>query len=154
MAALLLSPSFDQVYLRYSLVVTASEEKFIPGLLLDDWGHEIRELDLYRWIRNNGHQFPRAEVFGHDFDGKERQYFIRDLDLMARYPCYGYADRRSLLSEGQLIEHFLICDEETVIPQRLDTPAVIDWPMRNASVSWWRVSLAAASDFAATLTDF
>jgi hypothetical protein len=153
-AALLLEPSFEQVYLRYMLRVTGSEELFMPELLLDDWGHEIKTLDLYRWIQKNGNHFPRAELFGYSLDGEKRQYFIRELDLVELYPCYGFKDPGSSLTDGLLIEHIVMCDKDPVAPHRSDAPSDFVEPIINASVTWWRVNLADALAYAKRLIDY
>ncbi len=153
-AALLLEPSFEQVYLRYMLLVIGSEELFVPELLLDDWGHEIKTLDLYRWIQKNGDQFPRAELFGYSLDGEKRQYFIRELDLVELYPCYGFQDPGSSLTDGLVIEHFVMCDKDSVVPHRSEASSDFVGPMINASVIWWRVNLADALAHAKSLINY
>lgn len=127
------------IYLCYTLTVRESEAEIYPESLLDDWGHEINSLYLYEWVQENGLHFPRAELFGFDANGRRKQCFLRELDLMARYPCYAYEDFRSPLTDGMLIEAILIPSRQNIRPKRIKRPQEIEGPMRNAMVSWWQV---------------
>jgi hypothetical protein len=51
-----------RVYLAYALITQGPENRILPSFVLDDWGNEIRDLQLYEWIRANALQYPRAEV--------------------------------------------------------------------------------------------
>lgn len=127
------------VFLRYALIVRESEVEIFPESLLDDWGHEIKSLDLYDWIQENGFQFPRAEIFGFDRVGKRRQFFLRELDLMARYPCYAFESSQTPITKGVLVRANLIPNRHINQPKPIKRPPEIEGPMRNALVSWWHV---------------
>jgi hypothetical protein len=140
-----------EVCLRYALVELSSGSLFFPELLLDDWGHEISTLELYRWIRENGPLFPRAELFGYDFEGNDRQYFLREIDQLSRYPCYGYATLGAPLREGLKVSSFVIAVDEPIQVQRVSDSGEITWPMSNAAVRWWQVDLTNSVAFAKSL---
>ena len=146
-AAVLLDESAETVFLRYALVDQATFGHLLPEVLLDDWGSEIRGLAIYEWIEKNGLYFPRAEVFGFDLNGRDKQFFIRELDLMARYPCYAYAQSDGPLSAGLLIEAVLLPDEGSRQPLRTKRPAGIERPLRDSAVAWWLVPTGEAAEF-------
>ncbi|MBK8985034.1 MAG: hypothetical protein IPM39_02975 [Chloroflexi bacterium] len=141
----------DSLYLRFALVVRGPEDHVLPGLLLDDWGHEIRGLEIYQFIRDHGDSFPRAEVFGFDMDGSETQLFLRSLELHVRWPCYVYTSTDVPLVEGLRLHAILLPTAGVAAPQAIKKPdqAAIERPLRGAQVSWWQVPPdAAAFDFA------
>jgi hypothetical protein len=139
-AALLLGEpeSEDQVYLAYALVTQGPGYQLLPASLLDDWGNEIDKLALYHWIRENGLRFPRAEVFGYSPTGKNEQYFLRDLELFARYPVYAFAESDAPVTSGLRLQAILL-PEPGADAQPIDPPDEVDSPLREARVSWWRV---------------
>jgi hypothetical protein len=138
-AVLWLDNQSKPVFLRYALRVRETEVEIFPESLLDDWGHEIKSLDLYDWIQENGFQFPRAEIFGFDRMGKRRQFFLRELDLMARYPCYAFESSQTPITKGVLVRANLIPNRHINQPKPIKRPPEIEGPMRNALVSWWHV---------------
>lgn len=138
-AALLLNESAELLYVSYALVEKETEVEILPESLLDDWGHEITSLELYEWIHENGIHFPRAELFGFDISGTRRQCFLRELDLVARYPCYCFESLEDPPSKGVRIETILLPDRQISNPEPMRRPAKIGRPMELAQVSWWRV---------------
>ena len=138
-AVLLLDDKAQPVYLCYALIVRESEVEIYPESLLDDWGHEINSLYLYEWIQENGLQFPRAEIFGFDSKGKRKQYFLRELDLMARYPCYVFESNQTPITGGVLIEAILIPKQHIIQPKRIKRPHEVVGPLHDARASWWQV---------------
>jgi hypothetical protein len=135
------SESGATVYLAYALITQGPGHQILPASLLDDWGNEIGKLDLYHWIHENGLRFPRAEVFGYSPSGKREQYFLRDLELFAKYPVYAFGGDDEPANSGVLLRAVLIPDVTTVEPQRIDPPEDLIPPLREAWVSWWRVGL-------------
>lgn len=133
------SESDRSIYLCLAYPLQGTEEPILPVLVLDDWGSEIRGLGLYEWIREFGEQFPRAELFGYDLQGKERQCFLRELELHGRMPCYAYRAKDLPVSQGVLIESVFLADISAPIPRRLPHPAPVGRPLRWARVSWWAV---------------
>jgi len=127
------------IYLCFAYPVQGSEEPILPMLVLDDWGSEIRGLGLYQWVREFGEQFPRAELFGYDLHGRERQCFLRELELHGRMPCYAYQAKDLPLSQGILVESIFMADESGPTPRRLPHPPPVGRPLRWAKVSWWAV---------------
>jgi hypothetical protein len=127
------------VYLSFAFLTLGLEEQVLPALVLDDWGNEIKALDLYRWIREFGDQFPRAELFGYGLNGEQRQHFLRELDLHTPYPCYVFASANSQLVEAAAVTDFLIDDPAADRVQRIDAPVEVDYPLRGAAVRWWSV---------------
>ncbi|MGB3713831.1 MAG: hypothetical protein WA996_05305 [Candidatus Promineifilaceae bacterium] len=151
LGVLVVNQTRAQVCLRYALIELSAGSLFFPELLLDDWGHEIRTLELYRWIRENGTLFPRAEVFGYDFEGNDRQYYLRELDLLSGYPCYGYANFDEPLREGLEINFFVMAVDEPIQVQWVPDSGEITWPMSNAAVRWWQVNSKNSVAFAKSL---
>lgn len=129
-----------EIFLSYALTTQGPGHQVLPSVLLDDWGNEVGNLGLYRWIRENGLRFPRAEIFGLDPAGSEVQYFLRDLELMAKFPAYVFEDEGASATVGTLIKACLIPEETTIAPQRVEPPEEVGFPLREADVQWWRVS--------------
>ncbi|MCB8983047.1 MAG: hypothetical protein H6659_04440 [Ardenticatenaceae bacterium] len=129
------------LYLRYALVVMGPEDHVLPALLLDDWGNEIRGLEIYQFIREHGDDFPRAEVFGFDLDGSETQLFLRSLELHMRWPCYVYTSADEPLAQGVRLHAVLLPTAGIDAPLAVDRPdeEAIARPLRAAQVNWWQV---------------
>jgi hypothetical protein len=127
------------VYLAYALITQGPGHQILPASLLDDWGNEIGGLDLYNWIHEHGLRFPRAEVFGFSPSGQEEQYFLRDLELFAKYPVYAYAGESDPVNAGVLLGAILITDSTSSTAQAIEPPDDLVAPLREAQVSWWRV---------------
>ena len=140
MAAVLLDDHATGLYLRFPLVSLGAEDAIFPAFLLDDWGNEINTLELYQWVRDNGPQFPRAEVFGYELDGSETQAFLRALDLVTRYPCYAYPAADAPISAGTLVRLMFVLDSSVDQAVRIKRPAGIEPPLRDAQLHWWRVN--------------
>lgn len=134
------SESDEVVFLSYALTTLGPGHRVLPSVLLDDWGKEIGGLAFYRWIRDHGQKFPRAEVFGLDPTGAEVQYFLRDLELLSRYPVYAFTEENAPANAGVPIRAILIPDDAADTPQSISPPGDIDSPLREAQVEWWRVN--------------
>jgi hypothetical protein len=134
------TPAINSLYLRFAFIIRGPEDHVFPALALDDWGGEIRGLELYRWVRQYGEQFPRAEVFGYDPDSSKTQFFLRELELYARLPCYVYQEEQTAVGAGHLVRAILLPTPAVTKPVRLSyPPAEIERPLRSAHVSWWQV---------------
>jgi hypothetical protein len=135
------------VYLAYALATQlpsgATSAHILPAVLLDDWGTEVKKLELYRWIREFGLQFPRAEVFGLTPQGQPAQYFLRDLDLFGRYPTYAFTEKDAPASAGVLLQAILLPGEGIEQPEPAEPPEDVTSPLRRARLTWWRVARAA-----------
>lgn len=133
----------QSVYLAYALATQLpsgdAPAHILPSVLLDDWGAEVKKLELYRWIREFGAQFPRAEVFGLDPRGLPVQYFLRDLDLLGRYPTYAFAEKDAPASAGVLLRAALLPDGSVERPEPAGPPVEVKPPLRRARLTWWRV---------------
>ncbi|MGD2078864.1 MAG: hypothetical protein PVH18_10800 [Chloroflexota bacterium] len=138
-AALLLTPEGRRYTLRLGLVVRGAEEIVLPEILLDDWGHQIGGLALYQWVEQNAPHFPRAELFGFDLRGQDRQYFIRDLDLTAKYACYLYEAPSSAIADGTQLTSILLPVAHPGQRARTEPPADVSFPLANADLRWWLV---------------
>ena len=126
------------VYLRYALVTIGREDEIFPALLLDDWGNEMRKLDIYRWIREEGDRFPRAELFGYDRQGQEEQCFLREMELHLRLPCYAYLDAEASLAAGVRLGNVMLPRSDLLAPERIKLPESIAPPLRYARLHWWQ----------------
>jgi len=129
------------VFLAYALTTQGIDAQVLPASLLDDWGTEIKNLALYRWLRENGLHFPRAEVFGFDPRGNAVQYFVRDLELFARYPTYAAADPEAPQSTWRVVTAVLRPDHRVAGPEPAAVAADARGPFREARLTWWRVPL-------------
>lgn len=129
------------ITLRYAFVTRGpgGGDHIFPAFILDDWGREIRSLKLYQWVRANGEQFPRAEIFGYEQDGRETQCFLRELEHYARLPCYAYRSEEKAIPSGHLIQAILLPDSTAKEPQKITRPADLQPPLRSARITWWRV---------------
>lgn len=128
-----------EIYLSYALVTMGPEEHVFPSFLLDDWGNEIKSLELYHWIREYGEQFPRAELFGYGLNGESRQHFLRELELYAPYPCYAFAATNGPLADARVVTDLCMTDLLASFPQQIAAPQEIAYPLRGAAVRWWSV---------------
>lgn len=147
------SETADSLYLRYAFVTQGVEYHVLPAFVLDDWGTEIRSLELYEWVQDYGDQFPRAELFGFDLSGKATQHFLRELELYSKLPCYAYPAKDTLLAQGVQIDTILLPDTDVTTVQKIKRPpaAEVGRPLHSARVSWWRVN-PSRTDFS-SLTD-
>lgn len=129
----------ETLILRFALILMGTEHHLFPSLLIDDWGGEVRGLALYDWVRENGNQFPRAEIFGFNRYGASVQYFLRELELYAKLPAYVYPDRETPLEEGKLLSAILLPDAAVRVPEKIKRPSHLKRPLASARVSWWQV---------------
>ena len=133
---LLLAEGGPSVYLRFAFVRRGVETNLFPSFLLDDWGSELRGLELYRWIDEFGEQFPRAEVFGFTQEGKELQSFLRDIEIYVRLPVFAFADKDSSLTAGVQITSLVRRGEGAAV-EKVKRPAGLKSPLKRAALSWW-----------------
>lgn len=134
--------SEGSLYLCFAVVVQGPNDPILPALVLDDWGNERRDLSVYGWMEDEGHRFPRSEVFGFDPDGTETQCFLRALELVARYPVYVYEQADAPVDAGVRLDAILLPDTAVNQPQKSKPPADCPRPLRQAAVNWWRVNPA------------
>jgi hypothetical protein len=127
------------LYLRLAFTTAGVEEPVFPAFLLDDWGNEIKSTDLYKWVDEFAPQFPRAELFGFDAAGQETQLFLRELELVGKWPCYAYPAAATPVGEGVLVEAILLPDEAVGKPVKIKRPSWVERPLRRARVQWWQV---------------
>ena len=128
------------LYLRFLLPEIEREGGIFPAFLLDDWGQEIKTLELYEWVRENGVNFPRAEIFGVAGNGQEVQVFLRELELFGKYPCYAYEEKGAAVTAGVLVAAIVVADGGAAEAQRIKRPATATGPLRYAKVSWWQAN--------------
>ncbi|MCP5098399.1 MAG: hypothetical protein GY943_22850 [Chloroflexi bacterium] len=131
------------LYLRYAFVTLGPEDHIFPSFILDDWGNEIRGVKLYNWVRDNGNEFPRAEIFGYETDGQETQLFTRELELYVKLPCFAYTNPEAQVTEGVRLSSILLPDADTTEPTLVKRPSAtqIKRPLRAARVKWWHIPI-------------
>ncbi|MCP4421129.1 MAG: hypothetical protein GY805_31340 [Chloroflexi bacterium] len=144
LALLLINPkpkteSDASLWLRFAFVTVGVEQHLFPSFLIDDWGGEVRSRALYRWVQDNGNQFPRAEVFGFEQNGASVQYFVRELELYAKLPCYVYPSRQTPLADGLLLDAILLPEPTISQPEKTKRPSQLKRPLASARVTWWQV---------------
>ncbi len=131
------------LYLRFALVLLGIEQLVLPSVILDDRGHEIKNLGLYSWIHTHGDYFPRAEIFGYHFiPGRgwiEAQFFIRDLELTARWPLFVFQNRREPLASGRPVRTVAWEQTGCLRPEVLKITENLPMPLRRAQASFWQV---------------
>ncbi len=129
----------NPVFLRLAFVTRGTGGNVFPAFVLDDWGREVRGIKLYEWVKANGEQFPRAEIFGYEEDGRETQCFLRELELYARLPAYLYKDKTQSVQEGTIIHSILLPANSIDTPNKITKPSEINFPLRAAHVNWWQI---------------
>ena len=129
----------ELLYLRFAFVTVGIEEHLFPSFLIDDWGGEVRGLSVYSWVRENGNRFPRAEIFGYEQNGTSAQFFVRELELYSKLPCYAFANRQAPLAEGKLVQAILLPTPSVQQPEKTKRPSEFKRPLAAARVSWWHV---------------
>ncbi len=132
--------SASPIFLSYALVTQGPGHHVLPSVVLDDWGKEIGQLQIYPWLRENGLRFPRAEVFGRSPNGESRQYFVRDLELFGASPVYAFAAEDAPDASGVLVQAVLIDDETAAAPRPATPPDGVSGLLREAQVTWWVVN--------------
>ena len=131
----------DILYLRFAFVLRGIETPIFPTELLDDWGNPVRKWKLYEWVEEFADEFPRAEIFGFDGQGRETQCFLRDLESEERVHCYAFADKVSSIHDGVRVEAVLLPTEEIGEQMKVKRPLEGKRPFINAKLSWWQVPL-------------
>lgn len=123
-------------YLRYAFVTHGKEELIFPAFVLDDWGKERTGLKVYQWVREEGNFFPRAELFGMNWQGAKEQLFLRELELYVSLPCYLYRAAEEAVDAGTLLQTIYLPHPTALLPQPTPCPAHIKPPLRYARVQW------------------
>jgi hypothetical protein len=129
----------DLLFLRFAFVIMGTEAPLVPSFLIDDWGGEVRGTAIYRWVHENGNQFPRAELFGFNGAGQSVQFFVRELELYARLPCTVYPDRETALTEGRPVHAVLLPEVGVTEVAKIKRPSQLKRPLSAARVTWWQV---------------
>lgn len=129
-----------RVYLSYALVTQGPGHHILPSVLLDDWGKEISQMQIYPWVRENGLRFPRAELFGTSPAGHQVQYFLRDIELFGAYPVYAFAAEDAPENAGVLVQAVLIADDTVAEARPISPPEGVSVMLREAHVTWWAVN--------------
>lgn len=127
------------LYLRYAFVTLGREDHIFPGLILDDWGAEIKGMAIYRWVKKFGSQFPRGEIFGFKRSGEKVQIFVRELELYRRLPCYVYPTPSQPLPTGLCLAAIVQPSTAVTAPKKIKAPRHLPRAMRSAAVSWWQM---------------
>lgn len=137
-AIVVLDDSASSVQLCLGLLEEESNSVILPESLLDDWGHEIASERIYHWMWENGDQFPRAEIFGQDLLGKPIQRFLREIDLIAKFPCLAHAHDQGVPSKWLRVGAIIIRESKGKDLHKIRQPAGIDFPLSHADVAWWQ----------------
>lgn len=126
------------LYLRFAYVFQGVETPIFPVSLLDDWGNEVEKKALFDWVREFADEFPRAELFGYEWDGTETQCFLRELELMEKLHCYAYTNKNAPLSDGVRVEAVLLADDGVAEVVKIKRPSVVKRPLSLAKLSWYQ----------------
>ena len=138
---LLILDQSQEIYLRFALTELNSGEHVFPESILDDWGKEIKNISIYRWLRDNGIHFPRAELFGYYLDDIPVQRFLRELDLTRNYACYAYTSITHPLKYGIVVSDVVVSTRGVSEPRSTSAPEHLGHLMKEADVRWWSADL-------------
>lgn len=131
------------LFLRFALVLQGVEWPLLPAFVLDDWGRERRKLSQLTWIYENGDFFPRAEIFGYVKKPQEgwveTQEFVRDLELMSRWPVFAYANKTDPPDSGIRIRYMGLENEKGTEMVKTKRPERFAMPFTRASLQWFDV---------------
>jgi hypothetical protein len=129
----------DSLYLRFAFVLRGVETSIFPAELLDDWGNSVKGWALYEWVLEYVDQFPRAEIFGFERNGRETQCFLRDLEVVEAVRCYAYSNKEMPLADGVLVEAILLPTAGVTSPEKIERPRIEGKrPLSAAKASWWQ----------------
>jgi hypothetical protein len=128
-----------ELFTRYALVKYGSEAPLFPAFVLDDWGNELIGAKLYTWLRQQGHLYPRSEIFGYDLDGRETQCFVKEIELHEPYYCYVYPDRHTSVADGTVVNTILIADPTTLTSVTIQPLPSISAPLRRVRAHWYQI---------------
>lgn len=146
--ALCLDESGKALFLRFAMIMQGLEEHVFPSVLLDDWGREKDTLALYKWVYKEGQRYPRAEVFGFTALGEETQFFLRDIEIHWKWPCYVVPQKDAPIPAGTPITTVIQPNPQHIgEPKTIKRPAGLPWPLRRAKVQWWEANPATLTDF-------
>lgn len=115
------------LHLLFPFITRGDEIHIFPTSVMDDWGTEIKGTKLYDWVQENGEQFPRAEIFGVDGNGRSTQEFLRGLELYFRFPCYLHT------KDNPSSNHVPI--KTIILPETMQRKT-LPHPLRRANVRW------------------
>lgn len=139
-SAVILDENADTLWIGYAMVELGTDALLFPEVVVDDWGTEITKSKMFRWIREFGMQFPRSEVFGFTPEGKQSQWFVRELEHAVRFPCFVYPEKESAVSEGIQLRSVIVLDESVEGIEKSKRPKELKRPIPNAGVRWWRAN--------------
>lgn len=75
-------PLFEPpVYVRPGYRLWEAPQYLLPHTVVDDYGQEFGEPDVYEWLETQGDLFPRSDVLGYLPGGGERSVVCKALDL-------------------------------------------------------------------------
>lgn len=146
-AALFLTDDAPPAVLRYAFIEKGIETPLFPAFILDDWGNTLKGRKMYRWFREYGDQFPRAEVFGRSPSGAETQRFLRELEIYARPHCFAFSADDAPLAAGIPVDAVLLPDANCHQPTRIRRPEDADALLRLARLKWWRAPATVPDPF-------
>lgn len=116
---------------RYAVVLLGKPHlSIVPALMALDYGEFKTGEDAWDFLLNKSNLYPRADVIGHNNNGKDSQLFVRELDLMYPFDILVYADNNSTMPLCKI--DAVISANPTNIPERLANyanvfPAIKDW---------------------------
>lgn len=116
---------------RYAVVFLGKPHlSVVPALLALDYGEFKTGEDAWDFLLNKSNRYPRADVIGHNNNGKDTQVFVRELDLMYPFDILVYSDNNSTMPLCK-IDAIISANQEN-IPERLAEyvnlfPAIKDW---------------------------
>jgi hypothetical protein len=80
----------DPVLVRLTLTRQVDGVQLVPTRIITERGQEIRGAHIWRWLRHDAYQEPRADVFCLTLEGRDEPVMARDLDLDRCAEPYAY----------------------------------------------------------------
>ena len=123
-----------ELVIRYGIPYLAKPCSIVPDLVVLDYGDMLTGEPAWEFLIKQSHLHPRADVLGHQDDGRDQMLTVKQLDFAIPFDVVVYhqaADRKPLAKLDALI-----ASESAAFPPRLldylpAFAAVADWQARH-----------------------
>ena len=123
-----------ELVIRYGIPYLAKPCSIVPDLVVLDYGDMLTGEPAWEFLIKQSHLHPRADVLGHQDDGRDQMLTVKQLDFAIPFDVFVYhqaADRKPLAKLDALIAS----DHAAFPPRLLDYlpafAAVADWQARH-----------------------
>ena len=123
-----------ELVIRYGIPYLAKPCSIVPDLVVLDYGDMLTGEAAWEFLVKQSHLHPRADVLGHQDEGRDQMLTVKQLDFAIPFDVFVYhqaADRKPLAKLNALI-----ASQPTAFPKRLldylpTFAAVADWQARH-----------------------